>query len=215
MRRVLFSEKIIKIFSIFIRYFNKMYSKIIIDRKPNNHTVIHKNSTGIKKIVFALDGDKVRQKYIFSSVFNNVMVSIGDLKVSKTHGEVLHTVLGCCVGVALWDPFIRIAGLLHYQIPDKSSTYKTTAPYLDAETGIPALIKNMEKKGCNRKNLITYLAGGAQIYAVLNGGRNNINAAYKYLKQENIRITHDRTGGTKGTSMYIEVATGICTVHHT
>ncbi len=52
---------------------------------------------------------------------NQIVVGISDLKVSGNIGDVLITyALGSCIGVAVYDPSVKVGGLLHYMLPDSS-----------------------------------------------------------------------------------------------
>ena len=46
-------------------------------------------------------------------------VGIGDFVVSNQKDDVITTIaLGSCVAVCLWEPEARIAGMLHFMLPD-------------------------------------------------------------------------------------------------
>ena len=49
------------------------------------------------------------------------VVGIGDCKVSNDPEDVLVThALGSCIAVLIHDPVARVAGLLHYMLPESS-----------------------------------------------------------------------------------------------
>ena len=51
----------------------------------------------------------------------SVIVGIGDCKVSKQPDDVLIThALGSCIAVMIHDPVAKVAGLLHYMLPESS-----------------------------------------------------------------------------------------------
>ena len=48
-----------------------------------------------------------------------IIVGISDMKVSNKPDDVLITYsLGSCIGVVIWDPMVKVGGLLHYMLPD-------------------------------------------------------------------------------------------------
>ena len=51
----------------------------------------------------------------------NIVVGVGDMKVSNDSESMLVTYsLGSCIGVAIYDPVIKVGGLLHYMLPESS-----------------------------------------------------------------------------------------------
>ena len=47
-----------------------------------------------------------------------IRVSMADFKVAKAPSQLITTGLGSCVGVALYDPVAKVAGLAHIMLPD-------------------------------------------------------------------------------------------------
>ena len=76
-------------------------------------------------------------------------------------------VLLLCVGVVMVDPKARIAGMIHVALPDSNinSAKAKQHPGYFADTGIPLLIREMQKLGSTGKGrgLIVKIAGGANI----------------------------------------------------
>ena len=63
-----------------------------------------------------------------------IIVDISDARISKDTNDTLVTYsLGSCLGVAVYDPAIKVGGLLHYQLPsskmdsDKAKKNETVA----------------------------------------------------------------------------------------
>jgi len=51
----------------------------------------------------------------------NIIVGVADMKVSDDRGSILIThSLGSCIGVAIYDPVVKVGGLLHYMLPESS-----------------------------------------------------------------------------------------------
>ena len=48
-----------------------------------------------------------------------LVVGIGELAVSQSPEDVIVThALGSCIAVCLWDPAVRVAGLVHFLLPE-------------------------------------------------------------------------------------------------
>lgn len=147
-----------------------------------------------------------------------IAVGVGDCKVSAQSGESLVTYgLGSCIGVAIWDPATRVAGLLHFMLPESSTDPAKAAnnPYLYADTGIPLLFKSAYKLGAEKKRLIVRVAGGAQVLdgdGVFNIGKRNYLSLKKIFWKAGVMIHAEETGGSVSRTLRLEVETGKLTV---
>ncbi|MCR4947175.1 MAG: chemotaxis protein CheD, partial [Lachnospiraceae bacterium] len=56
-----------------------------------------------------------------------IKVGMADLKVAGTSDDVLITLgLGSCIGIALYDPTIKLGGLAHIMLPDSTKIKNNT-----------------------------------------------------------------------------------------
>ncbi len=144
-----------------------------------------------------------------------IVVGISDMKVSNKPEDVLITYsLGSCIGVVIWDPVARVAGLLHYMLPD-SSLDKDKAqakPFMFADTGIPMLFKETYKYGALKTRMVVKVVGGSQIMdnaGIFNIGKRNHAVVRKMFWKNNIMIAKEDVGGTSNRTISIEVGTGL------
>ncbi|NTW17986.1 MAG: chemotaxis protein CheD, partial [Syntrophaceae bacterium] len=97
---------------------------------------------------------------------SEIVVGISDFKVSNNANDMLVTyALGSCIGVAVYDPVVKVAGLLHFMLPESSLDAKKAGetPAMFADTGIPLLFKSCYKFGADKKRMVVKVAGGASI----------------------------------------------------
>ncbi len=146
-------------------------------------------------------------------------VGIGEFAVSRDPSQILKTMaLGSCVGVMIQDPKNGGAGLLHVALPDSSINQKRAQdkPGSFADTGIPALLKEMSKVGYDGKSrLIVKLAGGASIMDpnnTFNIGKRNILAVKKILWGYRLGAIAEDVGGAISRSVSVEIQTGRVTI---
>lgn len=144
-----------------------------------------------------------------------IVVGISDMKVSNKPEDVLITYsLGSCIGVVIWDPVARVAGMLHYMLPD-SSLDKDKAqarPFMFADTGIPMLFKETYKYGALKTRMVVKVVGGSQIMdnaGIFNIGKRNHAVVRKMFWKNNIMIAKEDVGGTSNRTISIEVGTGL------
>ncbi len=144
----------------------------------------------------------------------NIIVGVADMKASKNTGASLVTYsLGSCLGVCIYDPQVRVGGLLHLMLPEsKIDKAKAEAnPYMFADTGIPLLFKTVYKLGAAKERLIVKLAGASQILdsaGVFNIGKRNYLAARKILWKNQVLIKSEDVGGNIHRTVRMELATG-------
>lgn len=144
-----------------------------------------------------------------------VYVGIGEFAVSRNPNHVLKTMaLGSCVGVIVRDPKGGGMGLLHVALPDSSINQKRAQnkPGSFADTGIPALLREMRKVGYDGTGrLIVKLAGGASIMDpnnTFNIGKRNQLAIKKILWGFRMGAIAEDLGGSISRSVSVEVTTG-------
>jgi chemotaxis protein CheD len=143
-----------------------------------------------------------------------LIVGIGDCKVSKDPSDVLVThALGSCIAILLYDPLARVAGLLHYMLPEAGldAGKAGKSPFMFADTGIPLLLQNAYQLGAARPRLIVMAAGGAQMLdpsGSFNIGQRNQVAMKMIFAKAGILIHREEIGGNNSRTVSIEVASG-------
>jgi chemotaxis protein CheD len=141
-------------------------------------------------------------------------IGIGECKVSSDPTDVLVThALGSCIGLMLYDPLVRVGGLLHYMLPASSldPAKAKRKPFLFADTGIPELFRTAYALGAVKSRLVVMAAGGAQMFdsnGAFNIGLENQLALRKILAAARVSIGKEEFGGTSSRTVRMEIATG-------
>ena len=78
---------------------------------------------------------------------NTIKVGMADANVCKPPDVITTLGLGSCVGIVLYDPIMKIAGLVHVMLPDSTKIINNSNKYKFADTGIDKLIQDMEDIG--------------------------------------------------------------------
>jgi len=140
-----------------------------------------------------------------------IVIGISDLNVAKS-GDVLVTyALGSCVGICLYDPVAKIAGLSHIMLPtivDFPNT--TTAHEKYADTALELLLQRMTSIGAMKVRIRAKIAGGAQMFAAVNNsslsgiGERNVIAVKKELLRLKIPIVAEDTGKNYGRTVFFD-----------
>jgi len=146
---------------------------------------------------------------------STLVVGVGDCKVTADpSAELVTYALGSCIAVAIWDPISRVAGLLHFMLPDSAvdrSGNGRDHPYRYADTGTPMLFREAYQRGAEKKRLVVRLAGGASVvddHGVFNIGKRNYAALRKILWKAGVLVHGEEVGGTISRTVRLDSASG-------
>lgn len=149
---------------------------------------------------------------------NEIKVGIADLNLVLDPGTIMTIGLGSCIGIALYDRKLKVAGLSHIMLPDSTQFKNVLNPMKFADSAIPMLIEKMEKQGCKKKDIVAKIAGGASMFKfsdksiISDIGKRNTEAVRRILKESGIPIIAEDTGGNKGRTMIVETGDGKVTL---
>jgi chemotaxis protein CheD len=150
----------------------------------------------------------------------DLVVDIADFQVTADTSNTLVTYsLGSCIGVAIWDPEVRVGGLLHYMLPDSSISPDKAKlnPAMFADTGIPALFRAAYELGAQKKRIIVKVAGGSSLLddnGTFNIGKRNYVALRKIFWKNGVLIEADNVGGSCSRTLRLDTASGRVTVRN-
>jgi len=145
---------------------------------------------------------------------NTITVNVSDAQISRDINAVLIThALGSCIGVCLYDAALKMAGLLHYQLPTSELNPQKASeqPHMFADTGLQTMLQNMESLGGVGKRMTVKLAGGAEILndaKLFSIGRRNYTAIRKLLWQRGMLIHKEDVGGADPRTISMKVEDG-------
>ena len=144
-----------------------------------------------------------------------IKVGMADLNVIKSTGILTTLGLGSCVGIALYDKYNKIAGLAHIMLPSSEEIKNNENKAKFADTGIDLLIEKMVAEGVVKRNLTAKITGGSQMFSfnnnnnnILKVGERNVLATKRKLKELNIRIISEDTGGNYGRTIELNAEDG-------
>jgi chemotaxis protein CheD len=144
------------------------------------------------------------------------MVRMGELAVSREPGHVLVSLgLGSCIGLGLVDRQRGRAGLAHIVLP-LSQGHTAENPMKFADHAVPELLQRVVALGARRSALEAVLVGGASMFATtsasLEVGQRNEAAVRDLLKKLRLKVVAAETGGSRGRTIRVDVASGSVTV---
>lgn len=140
-----------------------------------------------------------------------VYIHIGELHASKDP-VIIHTLVGSCVAVCLYDPVNQIGGMNHILLPGRADLRHFDAPARYGINAIELLINKIMKLGGDRKQLVAKVFGGAHIISAIsreNGiGKKNADFVVEFLRNESIRIVNSDLEGNSSRRIYFHTDTG-------
>lgn len=148
-----------------------------------------------------------------------LVVGVGDGGVSRDpDAEIVTYALGSCIAVMLYDPVAKVGGMVHFMLPESASASERPdfRPWMYADSGIPYLLRAAVANGADKRRLIVFAAGGAQVMndgGVFNIGKRNCLALRKVLWKSGLVAHAEETGGTVARTVRMEVGTGRVTLH--
>ncbi len=144
-----------------------------------------------------------------------LVVGVGDCKITSDPGaELITYALGSCIAVAIWDPVARVAGMLHFMLPESSVDRNgggRDAPYRYADTGTPLLFRTAYEKGAEKRRLVVRIAGGAAVFddgGIFNIGQRNLTALRKILWRAGVLVQGEEVGGSISRTVRLSNADG-------
>lgn len=138
-------------------------------------------------------------------------VGMGQLSVG-TSGQQLQALLGSCIGIGFIWKNGPCCGLAHCLLPEApgagSALGIPSARYVSQ--AVPSLLRLMGVRQADYADIDVVLAGGASMFGPRNGrlqvGRQNAEAAQKYLDQCGLHVSFCALGGRHGRQLLIDCA---------
>lgn len=128
----------------------------------------------------------------------------------------MHTVVGSCVSVCLWDKVKRIGGMNHFLLPLNPNRQGKFLKYGDTATEF--LIDSLLQRGCFINQMNAYIVGGSFNHQKEGGkyriGERNYSAALKVLNGRNIEVLSCDTGGDVSRKITFNCSNGNVYIEH-
>lgn len=148
------------------------------------------------------------------------VIGIGEMFVSDDPADVITTyALGSCLGIAIYDPVVRVGGLLHAMLPDSTVDPEKARerPLMFVDTGVPMLFRACYALGAMKPRIEVKVAGGASVNNLSSSdmfqiGKRNFLMLRKLLWKNGVLITSQDVGGSASRTMSINISDGVVIV---
>ena len=175
---------------------------LLLPLKPVAHTVYQKES-----------GPRVPKE------LSIITLKPAEMLISE-RPTIVRTVLGSCVAVTMFNRRLGISAICHALLPERSEesgddVQETTNPYKYVNSVIPLMVKRLRDYGVQLQELEVKVFGGADtLRSETEGsslhpvGKSNINAVFRALKVQNLRLTTSDVGGVFGRKILFYTHSG-------
>lgn len=139
---------------------------------------------------------------------HQLVVRVGELRVGQADDVIVTYGLGSGVALVLYDPALRIGGVLHAMLSGPGSS-DSPGKFVDA--GADALLKEFYSAGTVRSRLVAVVAGGASPGgAFIQTGSRNLTVLKKVLWKHGISPRANDVGGKSVRTVTLECDSGRC-----
>jgi len=166
------------------------------------------------------------------TVQDAISVEMAEIKIStRLTDRLVAYGLGACIGLCIYDPVFRIAGLAHIVLPAAHTTTlgaqrvgippRKPVAFVGkyADEAVPKLIDEICRSGGKSENLLAALVGGAHIFSTLGSsgssspsrleiGARNVAAVSSALEEAGIPIVATDVGGSHGRTVTLKACDG-------
>lgn len=127
----------------------------------------------------------------------------------------IKTVLGSCVSLCFWHPRLRIGGMTHFMLPERTSgAAGKDGRY--AEESLEILVAQMHRHGTRPAEYIAKCFGGASVLtgivdtkrAGIDVGLRNVEAAKALIQRQNLSLVSSDLGGQVYRRIIFDLSTG-------
>ena len=138
-------------------------------------------------------------------------IHIGEYFASR-QPTIVHTLLGSCVAVCLYDVHTRVGGMNHIFLPGEADMKHFDAPARFGVNAMELLINRIMNLGGLRHHLAAKIFGGAHMLpsvSIENGtGKKILEFVFEFLENESIKIVNQDIGGTITRRVYFHTDSG-------
>ncbi len=143
-----------------------------------------------------------------------IVVDIADMAISDNPEDELVTYsLGSCLGITVYDPELRIGGMMHCMLPLSKVDPEKAAlkPWMFVDTGLVLLLRQLFGMGVKKSRAIVKVAGGASVLdnqGLFRIGERNYTVFRKILWKNGLMIAGEDVGGEITRTVRLRIDTG-------
>ncbi|MCK4997314.1 chemotaxis protein CheD [Candidatus Pacearchaeota archaeon] len=116
--------------------------------------------------------------------------------------------LGSCVAICIYSKEKKLGGLAHIMLPHRIN-YEITE-FRFADEAIFFMLKDFKKNGCENKDLVAKIVGGASMFEGLSNhiGQDNVETIRAEFEKQGVKIAAEEVFGNHGRSIWFDLNDG-------
>ena len=124
--------------------------------------------------------------------------------------EKIHTVLGSCISVTIWNPVKKSGGMCHFLLPRSRAYDKGESDARYCEDSVGLLAENISSENLKPSCYQVKIFGGAAMFeeSMSRVGESNIRCAEEMLCSHGFVIAARHVGGSSSRHIIFELETG-------
>lgn len=132
----------------------------------------------------------------------------------------IHTVLGSCVSIALWNPQMRSGGMCHFMLPSRGSVSGATLDGRYADEAVKLLLQEIRDANSHPSAYQVKLFGGGNMFQCgkmesnFDVAHDNVQAARTLLAEAGLAILAEDVGGVGHRRVIFDLGNGNVWVRH-
>lgn len=151
-----------------------------------------------------------------------IFLQPGDLYFGDCNTRI-RTVLGSCVSLTCWHPELRVGGMCHYMLPNRTQERREVSEReLDgryADEAIEMLTREVDRIGVPHREFIVKLFGGGNMFPesrnrVSHVGLKNVEVARSLVARHGFNCVAEHLGGDGHRNVIFDIWSGNVWVKH-
>ncbi|MED5621992.1 chemotaxis protein CheD [Ideonella sp. BN130291] len=142
-----------------------------------------------------------------------VFLNPGEWFVGDSTHEV-HTLLGSCVSITLWDPVLHVGAMSHFLLTAGAVRAPVRRDGRYAEGAMALMLEGLARRGVPASRCQAKIFGGGHMFPAqprsgpVDVGRRNGEAARRLLRAQGIEVRAESLFGAGHRNIVFEIATG-------
>jgi chemotaxis protein CheD len=151
--------------------------------------------------------------------FTEIYLLPGEIHFGQGNTRI-HTILGSCISISLWQPHTCSGGMCHFMLPNRGRPHGGTLDGRYADEAMQLLLNETRANDFHPSAFQVKLFGGGNMFQSdhpecnFDVARNNIEAARKLLGQAGFAIHAEDVGGYGHRRIIFELSSGNVWVRH-
>lgn len=141
-----------------------------------------------------------------------VFLQAGEFHFASAPGRI-GTLLGSCVSITLWHPWLRFGGMSHILLPGRRRTDEAPLDGRYADETLELFAQELKERNIPPGACQAKLFGGSNMLAgsaagATNIGQRNVDATRRAMARHGLKVVGEHAGGTTPRRLFLDLSSG-------